>query len=264
MTDKKIYGGISLNNQNFNITDLYRLQLAENRIRFYEKEIDKLKNDEDLKSLEEDLKSSESDMEELLKTRHELETQRKKLEDEMSLKNEKIKKDEQKLSSGTITSSKEIVSLNEEITNLRNLNSELENKILEILIKTDDLSDELKIQTEKKEKIGAQVKKLSQEIKEKTDVKEKILNNYLEKKQKTILKIPSVELDRFIEVAKKRGGVAVGILKEKLCLACNMEMSMLEAMEMKSDDLLYRCPNCKRMLFRYRPEVDLIDEEYSE
>jgi predicted nucleic acid-binding Zn-ribbon protein len=253
-----------LSNLNFNITDLYRLQLAENRIKFYEKEIDMLKNDEELKSITEELQNAQSEQVEFLKTRHELEVQRKKLEDEMSLKNEKIKKDEQKLSSGTITSSKEIVSLNEEITSLRNLNSEIENNILEIMIKTDDLNDELKTQNEKKEKIEAQVKKLSAEIEVKTDEKKMILNKYLSKKQETISKIPTAQIDKFTEVAKKRDGVAVGVLKERLCLACNMEMSMLEAMEMKNDDLLYRCPNCKRMLFRYRPEIDQINEEYKD
>jgi predicted nucleic acid-binding Zn-ribbon protein len=43
-----------------------------------------------------------------------------------------------------------------------------------------------------------------------------------------------------------------------------MEMSMVEAMNMSSDDTIYRCPNCKRMLIRYRPEVDQINEEYNE
>lgn len=253
-----------MNNTNFSLTDLYRLQLAENKIRFYEREIQKLKDDEDLKNREEELKEAETALEELQKIRHDLESQRKKLEDEISLKNEKRKKDEQKLSSGTITSSKEIVSLNEEIESIKKINTEVENNMLEIMIKIDDIDEEIKAQKEKKEKIEAHVKKLSDEIDEKIAAEEKVLNKYKDKKQEVTSRIPEAQTDKFNEVAEKRGGVAIGILKEKLCLACNMEMSMVEAMNMSSDDAIYRCPNCRRMLIRYRPEVDQINEEYNE
>ena len=253
-----------MNNTIFSLTDLYCLQLAENKIRFYEREIQKLKDDEDLKNRAEELREAETALEGLQKTRHDLESQRKKLEDEISLKNEKIKKNEQKLSSGTITSSKEIISLNEEIESIKKINTELENNMLEIMIKIDDIDEEIKAQKEKKEKIEAYVKKLSDEIDEKIAAEEKVLNKYKDKKQEVASRIPEAQTDKFNEVAEKRGGVAIGILKEKLCLACNMEMSMMEAMNMSSDDLIYRCPNCKRMLIRYRPEIDRINEEYNE
>ena len=118
--------------------------------------------------------------------------------------------------------------------------------MLEIMIKIDDIDEEIKAQKEKKEKIEAYVKKLSDEIDEKIAAEEKVLNKYKDKKQEVTSKIPEAQTDKFNKVAEKRGGVAIGILKEKLCLACNMEMSMMEAMNMSSDDLIYRCPNCKR------------------
>jgi len=253
-----------LNNVDFDIIGLYRLQLVENKIRFYEREIEKLKNDEDLKARKEELREAETILEELLKTCHDLESERKKLEDEISLKSDKIKKDEQKLSSGTITSSKEIVSLNEGIESLKKVNSDLENNILEVMIRIDDLNEEINIQKEKKEKIEAHTKKLSDEIDAKMNVKEEILNKYRDKKKEILQKIPAHHIEKFNEVAEKRGGIALGILKERLCLACNMEMSMVEAMNMSKDDVIYKCPNCKRMLIRYRPEIDEINEEYNE
>jgi predicted nucleic acid-binding Zn-ribbon protein len=253
-----------LNDIDFEITDLYRLQLAENRVRFYQREIEKLKNDEEVKATREELTEAEKVLEELLKKYHDLESERKKLEDDISLKSDKIKKDEQKLSSGTITSSKEIVSINEEIESLRKVNSELENNMLEIMISIDDLNEEINIQKEKKEKIEAHLKKQTDEIDEKIKAEEEILNKYKAKKEEVSKKIPSPHIEKFNEVAEKRGGVALGVLKERLCLSCNMEMSMVEAMNMSNDDLIYRCPNCRRMLIRYRPKIDEINEEYNE
>ena len=253
-----------LNNTGFNLVDLYRLQLAENKIKFYEREIQKLRDDEELLNRKEELKEAQAQLDEFNKVWQELETQRKKLENEVSLKVSKIKGNEQKLSSGTLTSSKEIIGLNEEIESLKKINAEIENKMLEIMMKADDVEEEISIKKEKNEKIAAYVKRLNDELEEKIAAKEKVLNKYKDKKEQVILKIPAAELEGFKEVSNKRGGVAIGILKEQLCCACNMEMSMIEALNMDREDISYRCPNCKRMLIRYRPEIDAIDEEYDE
>jgi len=168
------------------------------------------------------------------------------------------------LASGTITSAKEIVSLQEEIESIKKFNSDLENKILEIMIEIDDLNEEIKLEKEKKEKLEAYVNKLKSEINEKVSVEEEKLNSYKDEKERILKEIPEEFINKFNEISEKRNGIAIGILKDRLCLACNMEMSTTEAMKMDSFDEIYRCPNCKSMIIKYREEVDKIIEEYSE
>ena len=252
-----------MENKNFDLLNLYKLQLSDGRIAYLEREIEKLKANEELKAREEELNESEEKYKDLVKNFNELEKERKKLDDDLSTRNEKIKKNEQKLSSGVLTSSKEIMNYQEEIISIRKLNESIEDSIIEIMIKIDDINELIRLENEKKEKIKSHVEKLKDDISERVASIEEKLKAYIMKKENTIKLIPDDLFAKYNEVKEKRGGVAVGILKERLCMACNMEMSVAEAKKMDNPEEIYKCPTCKRMIIKYREEVDIINEEFS-
>jgi predicted nucleic acid-binding Zn-ribbon protein len=252
-----------LENKNFDLLNLYKLQLSDGRIAYLEREIEKLKANEELRTREEELNESEEKYNVLIKNYNELEKERKKLDDDLSMKNEKIKKNEQKLSSGVLTSSKEIMNYQEEIISIRKFNESIEDSIIEIMIKIDDINELIRLENEKKEKIRSHVDKLKEEISESVSLIEEKLKGFIIKKENTIKLIPHDLIAKYIETKEKRSGVAVGILKERLCMACNMEMSAGEALKMNNPEEIYKCPTCKRMIIKYREEVDLINEEFS-
>jgi len=253
-----------LNNQKFNLLDLYKLQLLDNKISFLEKEMEKLKSDEELKTLKEDLNDSILKLKDLNDNLNGLEKEKRKLEDDLSIKNEKIKKNEQKLSSGTLTSTKEIISYQEEIVSIKKLNEEIENKIIEILIKIDDLNELIKLENDKKDKINAHVNKLEDEINDKLSIIDQKLKNYNDKRENIVVNIPQDLIVQYNDLKQKKGGLAIGILKDRLCTACNMEMSAGEANKMDDFNQIYKCPTCRRMIIKYREEIDNINEEFSE
>lgn len=253
-----------MNNQKFNLLDLYKLQLLDNKISFLEKEMEKLKSDEELKTLKEDLNDSILKLKDLNDNLNGLEKEKRKLEDDLSIKNEKIKKNEQKLSSGTLTSTKEIISYQEEIVSIKKLNEEIENKIIEILIKIDDLNELIKLENDKKDKINAHVNKLEDEINDKLSIIDQKLKNYNDKRENIVVNIPQDLIVQYNDLKQKKGGLAIGILKDRLCTACNMEMSAGEANKMDDFNQIYKCPTCRRMIIKYREEIDNINEEFSE
>jgi len=253
-----------LNNQKFNLLDLYKLQLLDNKISFLEKEMEKLKSNEELKTLKEDLNDSILKLKDLNDNLNGLEKEKRKLEDDLSIKNEKIKKNEQKLSSGTLTSTKEIISYQEEIVSIKKLNEEIENKIIEILIKIDDLNELIKLENDKKDKINAHVNKLEDEINDKLSIIDQKLKNYNDKRENIVVNIPQDLIVQYNDLKQKKGGLAIGILKDRLCTACNMEMSAGEANKMDDFNQIYKCPTCRRMIIKYREEIDIINEEFSE
>lgn len=253
-----------MNNKNFDLLNLYRLQLSDNKISFLEKEIEKLKSSEELKAREEELNESIATINNLSASYNELEKERKRLDDELSMRNEKIKKNEQKLSSGTLTSTREIVSYQEEIASIKKLNEDIENKIIEIMIKIDDINELIKSENDKKEKISSHVNKLKEEINSNMHVLEEKLKKYKEKRENVMQLIPEDIIIKYNEIKEKRGGIAVGILKERMCMACNMEISAGEAIKMNDLNEIYKCPTCRRMIIKYREEVDLINEEFKE
>lgn len=253
-----------MNNQKFNLLDLYKLQLLDNKISFLEKEMEKLKSNEELKTLKEDLNDSILKLKDLNDNLNGLEKEKRKLEDDLSIKNEKIKKNEQKLSSGTLTSTKEIISYQEEIVSIKKLNEEIENKIIEILIKIDDLNELIKLENDKKDKINAHVNKLEDEINDKLSIIDQKLKNYNDKRENIVVNIPQDLIVQYNDLKQKKGGLAIGILKDRLCTACNMEMSAGEANKMDDFNQIYKCPTCRRMIIKYREEIDIINEEFSE
>jgi len=250
-------------NNNFDLLDLYKLQLSDSRILFLEREIEKLKANEELKTREEELKECEEKNDDLMKQYSVFDKERKKLDDDLATRNEKIKKNEQKLSSGMLTSSKEIMNYQEEIMSIKKLNESIEDSIIEIMIKIDDINELISLEKEKKEKIKSHIDKLKEEISRNVASVEEKRNSYILKKENIIKLIPQDLIAKYGEVKDKRGGVAVGILKERLCMACNMEMSTGEAGKMDNPQEIYKCPTCKRMIIKYREEVDLINEEFS-
>ena len=131
------------------------------------------------------------------------------------------------------------------------------------MIKIDDINELIRLENEKKEKIKSHIEKLKDEINESVAPIEEKLKAYITKKENTINLIPDELFAKYNEVREKRGGVAVGILKERLCMACNMEMSAGEAVKMDNLEEIYKCPTCKRMIIKYREEVDIINEEFS-
>jgi uncharacterized protein len=252
-----------LENNNFDLLNLYKLQLSDSRISYLEREIEKLKASEELKAREEELKECEEKYDDLKKQYSELDKERKKLDDDLSIRNEKIKKNEQKLSSGMLTSSKEIMNYQEEIVSIRKSNESMEDSIIGIMIKIDDINELIRLENEKKEKIKSHIDNLKEEINRNVALIEEKLQSFIVKKENTTNLIPQDLYTKYCEVKEKRGGVAVGILKERLCMACNMEMSAGEALKMDNPGEIYKCPTCKRMIIKYREEVDLINEEYS-
>jgi uncharacterized protein len=252
-----------LENNSFDLLNLYKLQLSDSRISFLEREIEKLKANEELKTREEEFKECEEKYDDLKKQYHELDKERKRLDDDLNIRNEKIKKNEQKLSSGMLTSSKEIMNFQEEIVSIRKSNESMEDSIIEIMIKIDDINELIRLENEKKEKIKSHIDNLKEEINKNVASIEEKLKSYIVKKEETIKLIPQDLFAKYGEVKEKRGGIAVGILKDRLCMACNMEMSSGEAMKMDNSGEIYKCPTCKRMIIKYREEVDLINEEYS-
>ena len=187
-------GGIRLTESKFNVTDLVELQLIENAISARSTEIENIKNNKEqvsaLKELEEAAKKSD----EVIGSHSDLESKRKKLEDTVELQNEKIKNDEKKLFSGTITSAKELENYQEEVKILKQKNSEMEDKILELMIELEEMSDKLKLATAEKDKAESNVNRINNEMNEKIEVLKHIVEGLRKRKDDVISRIPKDHL----------------------------------------------------------------------
>jgi predicted nucleic acid-binding Zn-ribbon protein len=254
-------GGIRLTESKFNVTDLVELQLIENAISARSTEIENIKNNKEQVSALKELEQITKKYDEVNGSYSDLESKRKKLEDTVELQNEKIKNDEKKLFSGTIMSAKELENYQEEVKILKQKNSEMEDKILELMIELEEMSDKVKLAAAEKDKAEANVNRINNEMNEKIEVLKHIVEGLRKRKDDVISRIPKDHLKKYNEVKNKKGGIAVSVLKDNFCNVCNMEIPTTAAEKIEDIDAIYSCPLCGRIAVIYRSEIDAIKKE---
>ena len=131
------------------------------------------------------------------------------------------------------------------------------------MFEADKLKPKLVQMEGKKQELGAQLKIIKDEINEKAKVTEEKLGLLKKKRKEIIAKLPSELVKKFDEVKAKKGGIAVAVMKNKICDACRMEISSGEADQIKDPSKLYKCPICGRILIIYNDSMDSIKAESS-
>jgi len=250
-----------LSNSKFNVVVLVELQLIENAISARQSEIEEVKNNRELISAESRFAELDKKFDEINSNYNNLENQRKKLEDSVGIQNEKIKSDEGKLFSGTITSAKELENYQEEVRILKQKNSEMEDRMLELMIKLEEISGKAKLVGEEKDKTGTDVNRIKAEMNEKLEVLKNIIGGLKKRREDVTSNIPDDYLKKYRELKSKKGGIAVAVLKDNFCNVCNMEIPSSDAERIIDADEIYRCPLCGRMAVIYRSEIDNIKRE---
>lgn len=240
---------------------LVELQMIENAISARSSEIEAVKNNKELEQTEKKLAEVKVKYDEISGRYGELESKRKKFEDTVEMQSEKIKSNEGKLFSGTITSAKEIENYQEEVKILKGKNSEIEDQILELMIKLEEMSEEVKQAGSEKARAESEVGRIKNEMNEKLEVLKHIIEGLQKRRDDVSSKIPGDYLKKYREVKSKKGGIAVSVLKDKFCNVCNMQIPAKDAEKIVDADQLYRCPLCGRLAVIYRKEIDDIRRE---
>jgi predicted nucleic acid-binding Zn-ribbon protein len=160
---------------------------------------------------------------------------------------EKIKK--LKTRTVDIKTNKEYQALLKEIDSIEKDRSAIEEEILTIMIETDTLSKQSKSEESKfigdKEKVEALKKKLDGE---KSEV-EKDLIAVNEIRSKIVDAIEKEIHDEYIELFEILNGIAVTEAKEEICLGCNMNIPPQLFVELKKNEEIMHCPQCRRILY---------------
>jgi hypothetical protein len=160
---------------------------------------------------------------------------------------EKIKK--LKARAVDIKTNKEYQALLKEIESIEKDRSAIEEEILTIMIETDTVSKQSKSEESKfiddKEKVEAFKKKLEGE---KSEV-EKDLIAVNEIRSEIADAIEKEIHDEYIELFEILNGIAVTEAKEEICLGCNMNIPPQLFVELKKNEEIMHCPQCRRILY---------------
>jgi predicted nucleic acid-binding Zn-ribbon protein len=105
-------------------------------------------------------------------------------------------------------------------------------------------SEEDRIKSEKK-KLEAFKEKLENEISE----AEKELLSLKEARGKNVEGINRETYNLYMGLIESSGGIAVTEVKEEVCQGCNMNIPPQLYVEIKSNEEIIQCPQCRRILY---------------
>jgi predicted nucleic acid-binding Zn-ribbon protein len=209
-------------------------------------EADKERYPAEMKELDEKLASEKEVFQRKKESIELLEKERRQKEGDLELEQERIKRAQSKLYD--VKTNKEYQALLTEIETLKEINSQREIEILEIMDEIDDLKREYAIVErellEMEQKIGAERKRLEESL-------GRVDGALASKRRKRtmITKKLSTELIGLYETLKEKRRTAVVPARFGACQGCNVKIPPQMFNEVQRSEAIIVCPSCNRVLY---------------
>jgi uncharacterized protein len=196
------------------------------------------------------------------------EQHKKELEDAEKLRRAKeraITDNEAKLKSQSarqfnVKTNKEFEAIKQEVAFLQETNHNLEDDVLELIERIDELKaaiaeEEKLVEKEEKSIQGDRTRHLKQQEKLKTKIKK------LQKEaKKAEARLSDGQVKMFYRIATRRDGLAVVPCQDGVCSGCHMRSRLQIWAEIARNDRIYQCFNCQRILYKEPEPVEKISE----
>ncbi len=193
------------------------------------------------------LRESQSSLSDVKQKINSLEKKKRDKEQALDGMNEKINK--LKLRTAEIKTNKEYQALLKEIEAVEKERSSVEDEILVIMEEMDNASKQAKTEEAKykadKNRIEAFKKKIENE---KLEIEKELLT--VKEASSAITSGVDRELyDQYISLLDACGGLAVVEARGEICQGCNMNIPPQLFVEIKKNEEIFNCPQCRRILY---------------
>jgi predicted nucleic acid-binding Zn-ribbon protein len=164
---------------------------------------------------------------------------------------DRIKKDEARLASGNATP-KELEQLQHEVATLRKRQEALEEIELEIMVRSEAITERTKILTTDLASLETLKAEINQRLTAASSEINTVITNKKSDREVVAVKIEKPLLDLYEKIRASSGGVAAAALVGNKCNGCNLAINAVEMERIKSlaKDELLRCEECRRILVR--------------
>ncbi|MEW6054356.1 MAG: C4-type zinc ribbon domain-containing protein [Nitrospirota bacterium] len=175
--------------------------------------------------------------------------EKKKRDREQSLDDvgEKIKK--MKTRTTEIKTNKEYQALLKEIEAVEHERSSAEDDLLVIMEEIENISKLSKTEEVKYNADKQRIEALKKKLEEEKSVIEDELSSVKHSRKSVAGSIESELYDLYINLLNACGGTAVTAAKGEICLGCNMNIPPQLFVEIKKNEEIIHCPQCRRILF---------------
>lgn len=229
---------------------LYRLQLLDDKIKELELSIKEVP--ETIKKLEQERDGKATIIENTRNKLNENIEGREKLEKEILVVKDKIKKYKDQMSKAT--TNKEYQGFMAEIKYEEDNISTLEEKVIEKMVESDEIENEIRENEEEYKKISQEYNQKITDLKQSLESNEAVLEETRKKRDSARVDIPSKLLGSYDNIAaKKYDGKAVSLVESDFCGVCNVTIRPQHLNELLSSKEISMCESCGRILYKKRP-----------
>jgi predicted nucleic acid-binding Zn-ribbon protein len=236
---------------------LHALQQLDDRIKEVETSLKQIPETIQELELERDGKASIIE-----KTRNKLSEnikEREKLEKEVLLVKEKMKKYKEQMSKAT--TNKEYQGFIAEIKFEEDNISTLEEKVIEKMLESDEIMNEIRESEEEFNKISREYNKKITDLKGTMEYSKLKLAEAAKEKQSLRGNIPDNLLRIYDNLARNKHGKAVSPVESEFCGVCNVKIRPQRLNEVLSFKVMLTCDSCGRILFVKQAEKEEKKEE---
>jgi len=193
------------------------------------------------------LKEALTEIESVKQQYVDLEKKRRDKEREIDDINEKINKIKTRITE--IKTNKEYQAHLKEIASAEKERYAVEDEILSLMEQTEAVSQEVSLKElrfrEKKKEVEELKRKLEGEVAE----AEKGLVPLQEKRSKLVTAIENDVYNEYIQLKESCQGIAVTEVKDEVCQGCHMNIPPQLFVEIKKNEQIFQCPQCRRILY---------------
>ncbi len=167
-------------------------------------------------------------------------------EDDLQMTEEKLAAQERRLFAGGM-SARETENLRTEVASLRRKVSSLEDELLEMLDQREEMQEKEKSLGEGASSTAVEERRLAGRITKARGVIDVSLDRHRQRREEIVTMVVPRLLDLYQRLRKRRGGVVVGKVSDRVCGACHLQMSVAEYEDVLEDPVP-QCINCAAIL----------------
>jgi predicted nucleic acid-binding Zn-ribbon protein len=183
---------------------------------------------------------------------HDLGREQTKIETDVELVQTRAKRDQQRLDSGAITSPKELENLQHEIASLGRRQGDLEDQVLEVMEKREEVQGRLAALTAQRDQLTAQREAALERQTIAFGSIDADSAKAAEERSVMAATMPEDLLALYEKVRASSGGTGAAALYRGACQGCHLSLSGQDLADMRDapSDEVRRCEECRRILIR--------------
>jgi predicted nucleic acid-binding Zn-ribbon protein len=231
---------------------LYTLQIEDDQIKILEDTIKEIPKK--IKKLEQERDGKKNIIENVKKKRDQNVKQREQLEKDIQLIKEKINKYKEQMNKST--TNKEYQGFIAEIKYEEDRIAAVEENIIKRMLEFDEIMDEIRERENDFNKIADEYNIKIKDLNENLKYNQNKLSQENNTKSDLRKKIPEKLLRVYDNLFKNKAGKAVSLVETEFCGICNIKIRPQLLSEIISNESIFICENCGRILFKKLEEAE--------